>query len=209
MFPRKMKTMFNIRYEDSFGILNYDSDIAVVLYGDHIQSELIMQSLDICNEKFKLHKNITYFYDLTDTSAWENLYQAKFKKRKFEVDNRKDFHYIIAINVKHISAINIIKFDNIKCADFSLHYFSGFFNNSSWKTSINDAGFFCTSRIFDLASNFVNVRENIEKLAGWDKSFGDQSPEHAFYYYLKTLNLRTYCATTLNAGLYQFKEITE
>jgi hypothetical protein len=66
MFPRKMKTMFNIRYEDSFGILNYDSDIAVVLYGDHIQSELIMQSLDICNEKFKLHKNITYFYDLTD-----------------------------------------------------------------------------------------------------------------------------------------------
>jgi len=202
--------IYNIDYDNPSGMLNYDSKIAIVLYGDNINAELISHSLEICNEKFKSHINVTYFYEITNTSVWDNLYQVAFKKRKFEIDSKKEFHYVIAINVGNItSSIENLKFNNIKCADFSLHYFSGFFNKSSWKTSIDNSGFYCMSRIFDLASNFVNVKEKIEKLASDDKAFGDRTPGHAFYYYLKTLNLKTYCAIQMIPGIYKFKEITE
>jgi hypothetical protein len=197
----------NVHYDNPNGILNCDSKIAIVLFGDNINSELITQALECCKEKFKSHNNVTYFYEITNTGVWENLYQVAFKKRKFEIGTKKEFHYVIAINVRNINVINNLNFDNIKCSGLDLHYFSGFFNKSSWKTSIYDAGFYCISRIFDLASNFINVKEKIEKLACDDKSFGDNSPDHAFYYYLKTLNLKTYCATTIVPGTYIFKEI--
>jgi hypothetical protein len=201
--------IFNVDYDNPSGILNYDSKIAIVLYGDNINSELIAHSLEICNEKFKSHTNVTYFYEITNTSVWDNIYQVAFKKRKFEIDSKKEFHYVIAINVGNVSLIKNLKFNNIKCADFSLHYFSGFFNKTSWKTSIDNAGFYCMSRIFDLASNFVNVKEKIEILASEDKSFGDKTPGHAFYYYLKTLNLKTNCAELVIPNLHIFNEITE
>ena len=188
--------MFNIKYENSPGILTYDSSIAIVLYGDNINLELINQSLEICKEKFKSHKDVSYFYEITSTPIWENLFQSAFKKRKFEIDNKMDFHYVIAINVKNTNLLEVLTFHDVKCPDFSLYYFSGFFNRDSMKTSINDSGFYCTSRIFDAVSSFVTVREKILKLACDDKTFGDDSPEHAFYYYLKTLNLKTYCANT-------------
>jgi hypothetical protein len=111
--------------------------------------------------------------------------------------------------LKKITVINSLKFDNIKCDDFSLHYFSGIFNTTNWKTSINNEGFYCMSRIFDLASNYVSVKEKIEKLAIDDKSFGDSTPGHVFYYYLKTLNVKTYCAVQFIPKTYKFKEITE
>jgi hypothetical protein len=177
--------------------INYDSKIAVVLYGDNIDSELISQSLEKCYEKFKSYTDITYFYEVTNTSIWNNLYQVAFKKRKFEIDRKNEFNYIISINVQKIKVMNMVSFNNSKCSEFSLYYFLGFYNKASFKTSITDAGFYCTSRIFDLVSNYVNVKEKIEKLACDDKAFGDNSQEHQFYYYLKTLNLKTYCATPL------------
>jgi ATP-dependent Zn protease len=85
--------MFNILNENSPRILNYDSIIAIVLYGDSINSELINQSLEICHEKFKSHQNITYFYDIKNTSLWENLSQVGYKKRKFEIDNKTEFNF--------------------------------------------------------------------------------------------------------------------
>jgi hypothetical protein len=194
--------MFNIINENSPRILNYDSIIAIVLYGDSINSELINQSLEICHEKFKSHQNITYFYDIKNTSLWENLSQVGYKKRKFEIDNKTEFNYVIAINIKEIHLLTMLSFQDIKYSDFSLYYFLGFYNNSSYKTSVTGAGFHCISRIFDLASKFFEVKEKIIKLANDDKSFGEDSTEHAFYYYLKTLNLKTYCANPL-----LFKEI--
>ena len=65
------------------------------------------------------------------------------------------------------------------------------------------------SRTFDVVSHFVNVKERIEFLASEDKSFGDRTPGHAFYYYLKTLNIKTYCAVQMIPEIYKFKEITE
>ena len=201
--------IFDIDYDNPSGILNYNSKIAVVLYGDNINSESISQYLEICNEKFKSHNNVTYFYEITNTSVWDNLYKVAYKKRKFEIDTKKEFHYVIAINVENIDSIGNLKLHNIKCVDFSLYYFSGFFNKSNWKTSIDNSGFYCMSRTFDVISNFVHVKEKIEILAADDKSFGDRTPGHAFYYYLKTLNLNTYCAIQTIPEIYKFKKITE
>ena len=143
---------------------------------------------------------------MENTSWEESLSHGAFKKRKFEIDNKMDFHFIIAINVRKVSVFGmpIVDLHNVQCSDFSLYYFSGSFNTHNWKTAIDDSGFYCISRIFDVVSNFVNVKEKIQKLACDDKSFGDASREHAFYYYLKTLNLQTYCVNPL-----AFKKIKE
>lgn len=191
--------MFNRK---SPGTLSLDSNIAIVLYGENINDSLINECLEICKAKFFLHKNINYFYGTLGFSDWENLLLTSLKKRKFEIDNRQEFHYVIAINVNKISSINNIKFNNLQCDDLSLHYFSGFFNESSKKTCIKNEGFFCISRIFDIAAKFFDVKEKIQKLAGQDVAFGDSSIEHTFYYYLKTLNLKLYCA-----DFSQFKNI--
>lgn len=185
-------------------ILSCDSNVAIVLYGEDINNELIDQYLEICSNKFKSFQNITYFYEIINESAWDNLYRTGFKKRKFEIDNKMEFDNVIAINLKSSFVLLGIPFDNVKCPDFSLTYFSGFYNNSSYKTSIDELGFYCISRIFDVVLQYNEVKEKIKKLATDDKAFGDDSPEHMFYYYLKTLNLKTYCAHPL-----AFKVVTK
>lgn len=198
--------MLGINYEDSLDVISYGSNIAVVLYGDNLTSEGTTRALEICDDKFKSFQNIKYFYEMENTSWEESLSHGAFKKRKFEIDNKMDFHFIIAINVRKVSVFGmpIVDLHNVQCSDFSLYYFSGSFNTHNWKTAIDDSGFYCISRIFDVVSNFVNVKEKIQKLACDDKSFGDASREHAFYYYLKTLNLQTYCVNPL-----AFKKIKE
>lgn len=194
-------TMFNI---NSPGILDLTSAIAIVLYGENINDGVIEECLEKCREKFSMHKSLTYFYSIEGSSDWENLYLAALKKRKFEIDNKQEFHYVIAVNVKNIQLLELINVSNLICDEFSLYYFSGFFNNSSMKTCIKNEGFLCVSRIFDVAAKFFELKEKIQKLAGHDIVFGDRSIEHAFYYYLKTLNLKLYCANPS-----EFESITE
>lgn len=183
-------TMFNI---NSPGILDLTSATAIVLYGENINDEVIEECLEKCREKFSMHQSPTYFYSTEGSSDWENLSLAAFKKRKFEIDNRQEFHYVIAINVKNIHLLDRINVSNLSCDEFSLYYFAGFFNNGSRKTCIKNEGFLCVSRIFDIAAKFYELKETMQTLAGHDTSYGDSSIEHTFYYYLKTLNLKLYC----------------
>ena len=180
--------------------------MAICLYGRSAeQVELIKQN---CSSVFREH-DINYFYNFNSSDSYQNLFTSVFEKRTFEITNSFEFDICMALNVNTDSEIYqyiksevlmklLINPTKVKNIDYEILYYPlGGINFTKAMTIVNTDSFFASSLTFDLASNFSvgykdlpNGRKSIE-------------PKYDFYYFLKSLKIKTKCINYENSSLFK------
>lgn len=182
-------------------------NLAICIYGSKENRELVQRIRSENDRIFSGHQ-VTYFEITSDPVLHKNLWLASFKKRQHELNNIVEFDVCLALNIDDEwivdflyspsnPAINLIidppKFKNI--SNEKLYFIKGAY--SKGYTIISPSIFFASSLIFDLACNFGVARPMfpIERGRGTD--------EEDFYFFLKTLRIKTECTNYENSSLFK------
>ncbi len=173
--------------------------IAICLYGLSTDTNLARTKL-LCSSIFKFGQ-ITYFESFVSNSIYENLWISAFKKRQHELDSKQVFDICLAIDTTNsidiLSKLEIAELNIIKYREDKLYFIAGEYFSDRGSTAISPSVFFSNSLIFDLACNFGKV---FDKLPPFRKA---KTIEEDFYYFLKTLKIKTRCISYENSSLFK------
>ena len=178
--------------------------LAICLYGTNKDSGVeLKQLLDKQFTEF----NISYFESYDDADHYKNLWLSSFKKRQRELEIDTDFDACLAIDVTDIELAQLLKSDfytvlqPYKLNDIQHHvvyFLKGAFYPVRVSTAISTSGFYADSVTFDLACNFNTLAG---KLSANTKAI---TCEEEFYYFLKTLKIKTECINYENSSLFKW-----
>lgn len=173
--------------------------IAICLYG--LPTDTVGRTKLLCSSIFKFSDPITYFESFGSSCVYENLWISAFKKRQHELDSKQVFDVCLAIDTT--SSIDILSKPEIAELNISeyreekLYFITGEYFSNRGSTAISPSVFFSNSLIFDLACNFGKV---FDKLPTFRKT---ETIEEDFYYFLKTLKIKTRCVNYENSSLFK------
>ena len=149
------------------------------------------------------------FFEHTNKDAdLKNLWNIAHQKRQYEIHYlKKEFDVCVSICVNEhtkdflssdILLYLLVNLTMISKVEENVLYFStGGFKNSDSSTFIDPWVFYADSLTFDIASNFAVVQELLPQ-----NKKSSTMPED-FYYYLKSLKVRTECINYENCGLFK------
>jgi hypothetical protein len=182
-------------------------NLAICLYGLNEDKELVQRIRKENDRIFPGHR-LTYFETTSDPILHRNLWLASFKKRQHELNNIVEFDACLALNIedKWVTdflysptnpvfdlIINPLTFKNM--SDEKLYFVKGAYSKGF--TVISPSVFFASSLLFDLACNFSIARPTFPK----DRA--RETDDEDFYYFLKTLKIRTECTNYENSSLFK------
>lgn len=172
--------------------------IAICLYG--LPTDTIDHTKLLCSSIFK-SEHITYFESFDSSCMYTNLWISAFKKRQHELDSKLVFDICLAIDVTSsiviLSKPEIAELNISKYREEKLYFVAGEYFSDRGSTAISPSVFFSNSLIFDLACNFGKV---FDKLPPFRKA---KTIEEDFYYFLKTLKIKTRCISYENSSLFK------
>lgn len=181
------------------------SKIAICLYGTD------RTYLDQARRSFSTtFGDITFFEEIDETDIYWSLFKSCYSKRQFELAARYEFDVCLALNVSgnsdlaqflksdHLINILISPHKLIITDEETLYFAAGHFKNHGVSvTVISLDAFFASSIIFDLACNFGVAHDCLPK------GRPTNSPGEDFYYFLKTLKIKTECINYENSYLFK------
>jgi len=174
-------------------------DLAVCLYGISNTNEHVIKQY--CADNLSYLYNINYFNHYEDNDIYNNLWKVSFKKRQTELINKKDFDVCLAIDtsddtadlfLNHKILLNIHYYNKDK-----IYFAKGDFFSLKGSTGASPQIFFSNSVTFDLACNFGLKLHTLPK----DRKLGTIGED--FYYFLKTLKIKTECINYENSDLFK------
>ena len=172
--------------------------LAICLYG--LQTDTVDHIKLLCSSIFKF-EHITYFEGFDSSCMYENLWISAFKKRQHELDSKRVFDVCLAIDatssIDILSKPKIAELNISKYREEKLYFIAGEYFYDRGSTAISPSIFFSNSLIFDLACNFGKV---FYKLPTFRKA---KTIEEDFYYFLKTLKIKTRCVNYENSSLFK------
>lgn len=183
--------------------------IAVCIFGKEFNQEKILVIESKTRSLFPNSDQLVFFHDFTNPNPLRNLFNVSYKKQKYEFERKIFFTGCLALSIDDdrisqelITSKEVDLFSQLD--KNTLYFLTGSMNLSTiYKcayTSIDPLGFFTNSFLFDLACNFVNVNSTFET----DRN--EPSPSHIgerFYWYLKTLKIKTHCINYENRSLFK------
>lgn len=182
--------------------------IAVCMFGASIDLSKISAIESYLKSIFDEKYRLIFFNNFTYTHYLKNLFNVCYEKQKYEFENNIIFEGCIALNIDHSTVV-----DNLLIAEKDIKFFqkldvntlyflSG--DNTNTKTRIDMTGFFANSFVFDTVCNFPIIDINV------DQDRDDDIPtkiEEKFYWFAKSLKIKTKCINYENSSL--FKRTTE
>jgi hypothetical protein len=179
------------------------NNLAICLYGTSIDNVSIIKHY--CEDALKYlldSYNITYFENVEDADIYLSLWKVAFKKRQEELIKKNDFDICLAIDT---SDDNVNRFSNFEPLLSNIHYYNdkkiyfstGTFFPERGSTSVSPQIFFSNSLMFDLACNFGLKRHTLPS----NRKLGTIGED--FYYFLKTLKIKTECINYENSDLFK------
>lgn len=173
--------------------------IAICLYG--LPTSTVDYTNKLCSSIFKISDHITYFESFESNNLYENLWICAFKKRQHELNSKRVFDVCLAVDTTNsIDILSNPEIATINITDYreeKLYFIAGEYFYDRGSTAISPAVFFSNSLIFDLACNFGKV---LDQLPTFRKS---KTIEEDFYYFLKTLKIKTKCVNYENSSLFK------
>jgi hypothetical protein len=127
---------------------------------------------------------------------------SAFKKRQFELDARQDFDICLAVDSSNETLELFAKHTDLllnidSYTDNKIYFVKGSFVQGQGSTNVSPQIFFSNSLTFDFACNFGTEYKTLptdRKSGGIDTSF---------YYFLKTLKIKTECIHFENTKLFE------
>lgn len=171
------------------------TNLAICLYGSKDSDSTSIKEL--CKSMFSEKYKIDFFEHYEDEDLYKNLWLVNFKKRQFEINRLTDFEVCLALDVTHPWG-HELPIPSLTLTDDDVLYFvKGEFKLLSNKTLVSPVAFFAKSYIFDAACAFTSMVSNVTD------AINTKSIEEAFYYYLKTLKIKTRCVNHENGNLFK------
>jgi hypothetical protein len=170
--------------------------IAVCLYGTSNSNLPGIQ-----NYLNSLCYNITYFEHYED-DVYRSLWVSAFKKRQQELDNREEFDICLAVQLSNETLELFAKYDSLlsnitSYTDNKIYFVKGSFVQGQGSTNVSPQIFFSNSLTFDFACNFGTEYKTLPV----DRKQGGIGTD--FYYFLKTLKIKTECINFENTELFE------
>jgi hypothetical protein len=169
---------------------------AVCFYGTSNKNTLsIREYLD------KSFSDLNYF-EHYDDDVYKSLWISNFKKRQVELALKQDFSSCLAIDTSDDTLELILNNTDLlskinSCTDNKIYFVNGEFFLNKGSTSASPQIFFSNSFTFDLACNFGLQRSTLPL----DRKLGTIGED--FYYFLKTLKIKTQCINYENRNLFK------
>lgn len=174
--------------------------IAICLYGLPTDTVDVNRIKLLCSSIFKFPNRITYFESFGSNCIYENLWISAFKKRQHELDSKRVFDVCVAIDASRIDILSELEIAKLNISEYreeKLYFVVGEYFSSQSSTAISPAIFFANSLIFDCVCNFGKV---FDKLPDYRKA---KTIEEDFYFFLKTLKIKTRCINYENSSLFK------
>lgn len=178
--------------------------LAICFYGTvaDINLEEIKKN---CSTRFPEY-DIVYFENFGDIKPLKNLWLCSFKKRQYELDNGIEFNICIAVDpsvdwvsmwLNSINPLMILDSSKLKSISDDILYFPKGSCSIRAVTSVPVCMFFASSHIFDLACNFIIALPSLPR----DRY--TTTIDEDFYFFLKTLKIKTECSNYENSSLFK------
>jgi len=170
--------------------------IAVCLYGSSNSNVLGIQ-----NYLNALGYDITYFEHYED-DIYRSLWVSAFKKRQQELDKRQEFDICLAVDSSNKTLELFARHNNLllnisSYKDNKIYFVRGSFVQGQGSTNVSPQIFFSNSLTFDFACNFGTEYKTLPI----DRKQGGIGTD--FYYFLKTLKIKTECINFENTELFE------
>ena len=173
--------------------------LAVCIFGNQGQSFDQQHHTDQLREKFKDFANINLFYCVETEDIYFNMFKASFLKRNYEIKHSINFDLVLTVDLNKFALIQFVPIS--KCTNEETLYFlrGGFYTH--WSSTVIWPEIFCaSSMISDFAAKFGQVYKILPK--------GRKGAclEEDFYYYLKSLKIRTVAMNKDIPSLFNIKQ---
>jgi hypothetical protein len=180
--------------------INLNLAMAICLYGTSNANLPAIQQY--CYDQLSRYYDIEFFDHIDDKDTYASLWRSCFKKRHHELEIKKDFDICLAIDLADDTMALMSEHSNllsiIPCyKDDKLYYVRGSFTGEYAVTEASPQMFFSNSLTFDFACNFGIEQKNIPLIR--KKKIDDKN----FYYFLKTLKIKTQCVHFENPKLFE------
>lgn len=152
----------------------------------------------------RLDYNFAYFEHYADDDIYKNLWISSFKKRQIELNLKKEFDICLAIDTSDETLALFLEHENLlstltKYQDDKIYFMKGSFTGGASATGVSPQMFFSNSLTFDFACNF-GIQHKILPIPRKQGSI-----DVDFYYFLKTLKIKTECIHFVNPNLFNIK----
>ena len=176
-------------------------NIAVCLYGKSNDNTPFIKQY--CKDNL-LNNNIIYFENYDNDDLYKNLWISSFKKRQFELDRKVEFDICAAIDTSDDTFDLFLNHEDLllkvpKYQEEKLYFLKGSFIEEYNATGVSPQIFFSNSLIFDYVCNF-GVQHSI-----LPRQRKPGTIDISFYYFLKTLKIKTECIHFGNLELFNIK----
>lgn len=170
------------------------SELAVCLYGSKNSDPMITK--EFCNSELgdKFHIHFYEYFENDDPLI--NLWTVNFNKRQYEIKNTKEYSVCLALNVNATN--ESLPIEKYLPLNDQLYYIMGGFDIPTQTTFISLSAFFANSYIFDMVCSFGLVKGK------WQNLIKSRNIEEEFYFYLKTLKIKTGCINYENSSLFKW-----
>lgn len=185
---------------------NMNRNLCVCYYGTKDNQKTINKINSVWNKTFDIDR-VSYYSDFSSSNLYLNLWRCATNRRNEELRIKKKFQTILGINtdddelismLTDIQLFHLIIKPSILMETNSdiLYYARGRFDDQTYKTHIDPSIFYANSVVFDIASNFGLVLSSL-------KEKKNAIDDEIFFYYLKTLRIKTECINYENRGLFK------
>lgn len=179
------------------------SNIAICLFGPALNESNVLKVEAQLSSFLSEGNKLVYFRDFSNLNPLKNLFNVCWKKQEFEFTNKTIFDTCIAIDPDLFLSCEqeLIKETDIKKISMpdidTMYFLEGSGGNF---ISIKLSGFFSNSFIFDSICNFSILNLDIDE----DRTGGIPSTiEERFYWFVKSLKIKTVCINYENCSLFK------
>jgi hypothetical protein len=183
-------------------------NIAVCMFGSRMDLSKIHSIESYITSIFNEKYQVAFFNNFTHADYLKNLFSVCYQKQKYEFENNIIFEGCIALNMDHAAVV-----DNLLIAEKDIKFFQKLDVNTLYflsggnrnnKTRIDMTGFFANSFVFDTVCNFPIIDITVSR----DRNEAIPNEiEEKFYWFAKSLKIKTKCINYENSSL--FKRTTE
>jgi hypothetical protein len=168
-------------------------NIAICLFGDKpcfgVDSELETWLNSLRND------NNILMFESCDVCVYKSIWLSSNLKRQHEIKAKIDFDLCIALHTSQLAEVNNIHILP-KLQPDVLYFSNGGINLKTLRTRVCMNGMYSQSVTFDRVCEFIFY--DTPYLAS-----SDMIMEERFYYYVKSLNIRTECINYENSSLFK------